>query len=160
MGFQQLLDERLALMRMLAVLIAALLVLPAAAPTGEPVGPHQVGCNPGEIMTEHVHTQLDVSNHGRHLELPANIGIVGSGGLMLCIYWIHTHDTSGLIHVEAPMGSFDLADFFAVWGEPLSRTQVGSYHGRVAATVNGKPYAGDPGSIPLLDNEHVVLRVN
>jgi hypothetical protein len=146
-------------MRMLVWIAAALLLLPAAAPTGEPVGPHQVGCNPGEIMTEHVHTQLEIYARGKRVQIPANIGIVGTSGIMLCIYWLHTHDDTGLIHVEAPMGSFDLADFFAVWGQPLSRTQIGPYRGRVTATVNGKPYAGAPGTIPLEDNERVVLRV-
>lgn len=120
-------------MRTFVLLIAALLLFTAAAPTGQPVGPHQVGCNPGEIMTEHIHSQLDIYVRGKHLAIPANIGLVGTPSVMLCIYWLHTHDNSGLIHVEAPMGNFDLADFFAVWGEPLSRTQVGPYRGSVSA---------------------------
>jgi hypothetical protein len=131
----------------------------AAAPTGDPVGPHQVACNVSEIMTEHLHAHLSIEARGKHVAIPANIGLVRAGGTPICIYWLHTHDASGLIHVEAPMGTFTLADFFAVWGEPLSSTQVGPYRGHVTATVNGKPFAGPPQSIPLTDGAAIVLRI-
>jgi hypothetical protein len=131
----------------------------AAAPTGQPVGPHSVGCNVNEIFTEHIHAELTIYARGRRVPIPADIGMVGTPGTMLCIYWLHTHDNSGLIHVEAPMGTFTLADFFAVWGQPLTPNRIGRFSGHVTATVNGKPYNGAPQSIPLLDGEQIVLRV-
>jgi len=136
------------------------MVLVGAAPTGRPVGPHDVGCNVSEIMTEHLHTQLSITAHGKPVPVPANIGIVNAAGAMLCIYWLHTHDQSGQIHVEAPMGTFTLADFFAVWGQPLSTRQVGPYRGKVSAKVNGAPFRGAPQDIPLLDGEKIALSVN
>ncbi len=110
-------------------------------------------------MTEHIHAHLDIVYDGKNVTVPANIGMVQTSGILLCIYWLHTHDDSGLIHIEAPGGNFTLADFFAVWGEPLSGTRVGPYHGEVSANVNGAPYTGAPQSIPLADGETIVLNV-
>ena len=134
-------------------------VLIVAAATGQPVGPHQVACNANEVLTEHLHVHLAIVHAGKAVPVPANIGIVQSGGLVLCLYWLHTHDNSGIIHVEAPGGDFSLADFFAVWGEPLSATRLGPYRGHVRAYVNGAPYTGAPQTIPLLDGEQILLRI-
>jgi hypothetical protein len=41
------------------------------------------------------------------------------------MYWIHTHDSTGWIHVEAPRKiRATLGQFFDVWGQPLSREKV------------------------------------
>jgi hypothetical protein len=131
----------------------------AAAPTGQPVGPHHVECNVNEVLTEHLHAHLSITAHGNAIHVPGGIGIVVVGGNPVCFYWLHTHDDSGLIHVEAPMGTFTLADFFAVWGQELSATRIGRFTGHVTAKVNGAPYHGAPGTIPLLDNEQIALSV-
>jgi hypothetical protein len=136
------------------------MVLIVAMASGSPVGPHHVGCNVNEMSGVHIHTKLSIIDHGKPVAIPANIGIVSEVDTVLCLYWLHTHDDTGLIHVEAPAGSYTLADFFAVWGEPLSRTRVGAAHGHVAATINGAPYRGTPQSIPLHDGETVVLTVS
>jgi hypothetical protein len=157
-------NEKVANVRKIAAALAALLVLspppvfgdPAS---GQPVGPDRVGCNSAEIMTEHIHAHLTIAHDGHVVPVPAGIGIVQAAGIMLCIYWLHTHDDSGTIHIEAPGGNFTLADFFAVWGEPLSRTRVGPYAGRVSIKINGAPYAGAPQSIPLTNGEHIALSV-
>src|SRR3989304_3495456 len=34
-----------------------------------------------------------------------------------CIFWLHTHDSTGLLHIEAPeQRAFTLGQFFAIWG--------------------------------------------
>lgn len=132
-------------------------VLLAALATGQPVGPHHVECNVSEVLTEHLHAQLTIFVHGQRMRVPAGIGIVQAADTPICFYWLHTHDESGLIHVEAPMGTFTLADFFAVWGQPLSRTRIGRYTGHVIAKVNGAPYTGAPQDIPLTDGERIEL---
>ena len=140
----------------MAILATAALL--AALATGQPVGPHRVGCNVTEMNGVHIHTRLRIFYRGRPVVVPADIGIITiAGGTPLCLYWLHTHDDSGLIHVEAPGGSYTLADFFAVWGEALSRTRVGSLRGRVVAKVNGVPYKGAPQTIPLIDGERIDL---
>jgi hypothetical protein len=79
-----------------------------------------------------------------------------------CIYWLHTHTPDGIIHIEAPLNrSFTLADFFAVWGQPLSRTQAATASAGKGRTlrvwVDGKPYTGDPGAIPLMAHTDIVI---
>lgn len=38
---------------------------------------------------------------------------------------IHTHDDTGIIHIESPVKrDFTLADFFAVWNKPFSKDQI------------------------------------
>jgi hypothetical protein len=139
------------------VLSAALVV---ALATGQPVGPHHVGCNVNEQFAQHWHPHLRIEHRGAPVTIPANIGLVTAAYAVLCIYWLHTHDDSGTIHVESPLAQvFTLADFFAVWGEPLSGTRVGPYSGHVRAYVNGAPYKGAPQNIPLLDGEQIVLKV-
>jgi hypothetical protein len=135
-------------------------VLVAALATGQPVGPHHVGCNVNEIFTEHIHAQLSIEHNGAKVQVPANIGMVSAGEAMICIYWLHTHDDSGTIHIEAPGGNYTLADFFAVWGEPLSSTRVGQYAGHVRAYVNGTAFSGAPQDVPLRDGEQIRLIVS
>jgi hypothetical protein len=135
-------------------------VLVAAMATGQPVGPHHVGCNVNEIFTEHIHTRLSIEHNGAKVTVPANIGMVSAGYAMICIYWLHTHDDSGTIHIEAPGGNYTLADFFAVWGEPLSSTRVGPYSGHVRAYVNGAPFDGAPQDVPLRDGDQIKLVVS
>ncbi len=110
-----------------------------------------VPCESNERLEYHVHAQLQIFIQAQPVEVPANIGIKKS-----CLYWLHTHDTSGLIHIEAPTKrDFTLGQFFQVWGEPLSQTSLlaktadGSHE--IRATVDGSPFSGDPATIPLVD---------
>jgi hypothetical protein len=74
-------------------------------------------------------------------------------------YWLHTHDTSGVIHVESPvLRSYSLGEFFDLWGEPLGRAQVGADRGRVTALVDGTPFGGDPRDIRL--GRHTVIQLD
>jgi hypothetical protein len=130
-----------------------------AAADGDPVGPHHVGCNVTEMNGVHIHAKLNIIAHGRAVAVPANVGFVLVGGTPVCLYWLHTHDDSGIIHVEAPGGSYTLADFFAVWGEPLSATRLGPYRGRVRAFVDGALYSGPPQDVELSDGETILLNV-
>jgi len=68
----------------------------------------------------HVHQHLDVFDNGRHVIVPAGIGIGDT-----FISPLHTHDTSGVMHVESPtIRPFTLAEFFGVWGVPLAHAKV------------------------------------
>jgi hypothetical protein len=50
-----------------------------------------------------------------------------------CVYQLHTHDNSGIVHVEpqTPHQTFTLAQFFDIWGQPLSSTGAAGYTGTV-----------------------------
>ncbi|HTU70229.1 MAG TPA: hypothetical protein VMF11_07885 [Candidatus Baltobacteraceae bacterium] len=142
----------------MGITLAAALI--AALAVGQPVGPDHVGCNVTEQLVEHWHPHLTIEHRGAQVRVPAQIGFVQTGGIVLCLYWLHTHDDSGTIHVESPIPKvFTLGDFFAVWGQPLARTRVGPYRGHVRAYVNGAPYTGAPQNIPLLDGEQILLRI-
>ena len=62
--------------------------------------------------SQHVHPYLRIVIDGSDVTVPATIGI--SGG---CDEPLHTHDASGIIHVEAPNTStqYTLGDFFQIW---------------------------------------------
>jgi hypothetical protein len=79
-----------------------------------------------------------------------------------CLYWVHTHTPDGVIHIEAPQfRTFTLGDFFAVWGEPLTRTRASSAHAAKGQSlrvwVNGNRYTGDPRAIPLAVHTDIVI---
>jgi len=99
---------------------------------------------------------------GRSVAILANIGITAS-----CLYWLHTHDQSGLIHIEAPATEastvFTLGDFFDVWGQPLDATHIASLalapDQKLDVYLDGQPYPGNPRSVPLGAHAQVVLEV-
>lgn len=123
-----------------------------------------IPCESMEQAVLHVHSQLSLFVQGKQIAIPRNIGIVGTVQ-GVCLYWIHTHDPTGIIHVEAGNaispagGNYTLGNFFDIWGLPLSRTNVGRFKGPVVAFVNGAPYNGDLASIPLRAHQQIVLEV-
>jgi hypothetical protein len=72
-----------------------------------------ITCDQTEHLVYHNHTKLVINNQNHSLTIPAGIGIVPNE----CIFWLHTHDDSGIIHVESPTKlSFSLGQFLQVWG--------------------------------------------
>ena len=113
-----------------------------------------ITCDATEGTVLHIHAHLAVYVGGEQKLIPADIGIADG-----CLAWLHTHDTSGVIHIESPVQrTFTLGNFFDVWGQPLSSTRVGPVQGTVIAYVNGQPFTGDPGSIPL--DAHDVIQLD
>ena len=58
-----------------------------------------IECDIVEHLTFHTHTNLTMTVDGKLQKIPAGIGIIPAK----CIYWLHTHDDSGLIHIESPI---------------------------------------------------------
>lgn len=128
-----------------------------------------ISCAPIEQLAYHIHAHLSVFDNGTPRSLPGGVGIPGSvveltneGPVALggqCIYWLHTHAPDGVIHVESPsVRIYTLGNFFDIWHQPLSSTQVAGVKGKVTAVVNGKPWTKDPRTIPLLP--HAVIQLN
>jgi hypothetical protein len=129
----------------------------SAPPTPPPAA--NVPCGPGEVLTRHEHAHLTILIRGQIKTVPAFVGITAT---QIC--WLHTHDTSGIIHVEAgDSRTFTLGDFFAVWRQPLGQNVIdGDRAGdgeSVRATVNQQPYTGAPETIVLKDREDIVLQL-
>ena len=114
----------------------------------------------------HIHAHLTIYASGARQVVLAGIGIPGpqqvvdgfvAGGK--CLYWLHTHDSTGVVHIESPVQRvYTLGQFFDVWGRSLSGTQVGLATGHVTAFVNGRRFAGDPRSIKL--TPHAVIQLD
>lgn len=73
----------------------------------------------------HVHAQLSIYVNGKQTQVPANIGIDPQGRF---ISPIHTHDTSGVVHMESTkFYPFTLGEFINVWGVFFTNNQLGAY---------------------------------
>lgn len=115
-----------------------------------------ISCERMEGAVEHIHSNLQLFDRGRAVRVPEQIGIEQNVG---CLYWLHTHASNGIIHIESPVKRpFTLGQFFDIWGQPLDRTSAASVRGRLAVWVNGKRYAGDPRAIVLKDKETIVIQ--
>lgn len=129
-----------------------------------------ITCGPTEQLVYHIHAHLAVFKNGQAYTLPAGVGIPGSHAVQTnqgpiasggsCIYWLHTHTTDGVIHIESPSKAiYTLGDFFDEWHQPLTANQVGTLSGAITAFVNGKPWKKSPRAIPLLPHENVQLQI-
>jgi hypothetical protein len=115
---------------------------------------------------QHIHAHLTLIADGTQRAIPLSIGVnnpfivqnfVVAGG---CFYWLHTHDATGIIHVEAPVTTtFNLGQLFAIWGQPLSRTNVGGFSGTVTAFVDSTKYDDDLGAIDFQAHRQITLIV-
>jgi hypothetical protein len=133
--------------------------------TGQPVD--GITCLSQEGQQLHIHSHLALFDHGRQIQIPRFIGFMANPALPGggCLYWIHTHDASGIIHVETPQvrapdgGPYTLGMLFDIWGEPLGPDGVADFKGPVTAYVNGARYTGDLHAIPLLSHQQITLEV-
>jgi hypothetical protein len=94
-----------------------------------------------ESTTLHVHPWLRINISGQSVTIPAAVGIssptygnpnypeVATGGS--CFEPLHTHDASGIIHIEAGdvNTQYNLGDFFTIWADTYS-----------SAIINGAPH--------------------
>ena len=115
-----------------------------------------IKCQTSEQVAYHIHAHLAIYASGDPQEVPAGIGIPGGK----CLYWLHTHDATGVIHVESPaQRAYTVGQFFDIWGQPLSTSQVGRASGQVTVFLNGKRFSGDPRSIKLTPHALIQLDV-
>ncbi len=127
---------------------------------------NKVACDQQEHNDFHVHAHMTIYINGKQVTMPANTGIAvdQSAGSVTCYYWLHTHDTSGVIHIEAPgQNDFALGNFLDVWGQQFSQLGYPSQLGLTSgwtAYVNGQLYKGDFRSIPLQAHTLITLAYN
>jgi hypothetical protein len=118
-----------------------------------------VQCNTTEQLVYHIHAHLTIYDAGRLVPLPAGIGIDQKNK---CIYWLHTHDTSGVIHIESPTEKqYTLKNFLDIWGRAVDKTSflthgIAAGHG-VRAYVGGALNSGDPETILLTPHKVITL---
>jgi hypothetical protein len=110
-----------------------------------------------EGTVEHIHAHLDVRVNGQSVEVPAMIGIDRRG-----ISPVHTHDSTGVIHIESPVKrTFTLGEFFTEWEVGLAADSIGGLRvgdGKtLRAFVNGNPVTCNPAALPLNAHDEIVL---
>jgi hypothetical protein len=115
----------------------------------------------GAKMVSHIHPQLNVTANGNPIVVPEMIGMdepvykdhsldkFGMEGMSP----LHTHDSSGKLHVEANVNrNYTLGEFLNVWGGlDVDGKQV-------EAIVDGQP-ASDFRNIVLKDGEQISLEI-
>ncbi|HET7814764.1 MAG TPA: hypothetical protein VFL13_10370 [Candidatus Baltobacteraceae bacterium] len=141
--------------------------------------------------TYHVHAFVGIIINGRQYAVPDGVGLNKPGAdstyagftnwteyATSCYYYTHTHDASGVVHIEAPNSVpqstyiYKLQNFFDVWGQKISSTQIGPFTGTVTAYVAQVPlkqaqitssmyttYSGNPANIPLKSHTTVWLQI-
>lgn len=123
-----------------------------------------VPCEAQMSNNYHVHGFVGLFVNGKEIAVPDAIGIVHAGGAMTdpssgwpnqelygdCFYDMHTHDPSGLVHMESvdPSGApitaslFTLGQLLDIWGIQVSATQFGPFSGLVTVYTSGQVYRG------------------
>lgn len=109
----------------------------------------------GGTMHEHANVQIFI--HGEKQTIPTDIGIDGSTHAA-----IHTHETSGTIHLESQtIREFTLGELFDVWGVRFSPSCLGAYcndgENRLRVFVDGEEVTGAARELTLRDQAVVVL---
>ncbi len=133
--------------------------IPPPAVSLSPTGIIQgVQCDPVEGSVFHVHAHLDIIVDSKQITIPAGIGIKPNE----CLYWLHTHNTSGVIHIESPtQTTFTLGQFIQVWDNTpgISPTFEELTHGdkNLKVFVNGTEVNDSYGSIQLSAHDEIVL---
>jgi len=105
----------------------------------------------------HIHAHLDVFVDGAPVTVPADVGITAATHAPL-----HTHDASGVIHVESAVArTFTLGEFFDVWGVRFTDRCLGGYcasgEDRLRVFVDGRQVEGGFRDVPLEDRSEIVV---
>ena len=110
-------------------------------------------------LAQHIHIMLVILDNGTSLTIPANTGIdtdVCPNGM----HAIHTHDTSGKLHIETPDSTpVYLGTFFNIWGQPFTAEQVmhmvADANHTLTMKVDGVVY--DSWELTLLADQQVIV---
>ncbi len=124
-----------------------------------------IACD-GSVPIQHIHAHLTIIANGVQRAIPLAVGAVGTEVISnfvvdaRCFYWLHTHDATGIVHVEAPLSTpFTMGELFAIWGEPLTRSNVTGFQGPVVAFVDSTRFDGDLSTLAFQERQQITLIV-
>jgi hypothetical protein len=114
---------------------------------------------PPEGTTMHEHANVQIFVHGKEERIPTDVGINPSAGT---IQSIHTHDDTGLVHLESSESrEFTLGDFFGVWGVRFTPSCLGAYcnegDNRLQVFLDGEEVTDDLQDVQLDDQTVIVV---
>jgi hypothetical protein len=110
-----------------------------------------------ESLAVHYHSHLDIFVDGKPKPVASSIGREDQS----LFSPLHTHATSGLIHIEAPEDQrFTVGMLFTEWGVRLTDDCVGGYCSpdtTIKAYVNGTASTGETADIVLKRGEEIAI---
>ena len=133
----------------------ALVAAPVPTPIGAgpryvlPAGPPLKGAACKQVAPAREQAHVELFANRLAMILPAGIG---SG----CSYVVRTRLPIGVVEFEP---GATLGDLFSVWGQPLSRTRLASFHGEVSVFVGGRRRLGDPRTLRLAKHAEIVVEI-
>jgi len=136
---------------------------PSPQTDGTPIGRFNCVINPPQPLAFYAHLSILVNNEPQ--KIPKYLG-ASPQPTTHCFYAIHTHDSSGKIHVTpAAPGIFTLGELFEIWGQPLTNSNVAGVTGlpvEIYVTDNGtttKVEDADWSSIELRDHREITIEL-
>ena len=117
-----------------------------------------IQCNPSEKFVLHNHVHIDIFINGQRYIVPSQVGIIPER----CLYWLHTHDDSGIIHVESPVAkNYTLGQFFDIWNKKFNNSQIfdnvangKNNNNTLSVYVNGQKVSSGANYRDIKLNEH------
>ena len=113
---------------------------------------------PGERLEFHVHAHVDVFVNGQAAPVAPLIGIDTQSRV---ISPLHTHDESGVVHIENSVpADFTVGQFFTEWAVRLTSDCVGGYcQPRVPwkVVVNGQDWTGEPTAVVFHAHDEIAF---
>lgn len=150
-----------------AGLIIALIAVIVIIRNQQPANPaypvtDAISCDRGEHSDFHIHAHLSIYIDGKPFSIPSNVGIASDQS---CLYWLHTHSSDGILHVEAPNTGHDftIGNFINIWKGNFEQLGYPSQLDSAAgwqASVDGNSFTGDFRTIPLLKHRLITMAYN
>ena len=104
----------------------------------------------------HFHAHIDIFVNGKEIKIPAFVGINNGAGWLT---ELHTHNDSGVIHIEAQKSrDFTVGQFFAEWAVYLDSHSLGGYSG-LKWYLNGKQQTGNPQNLIFKPHQEIAFVV-
>jgi hypothetical protein len=125
---------------------------PVSAAVSRGVAVGRLRCERRSRVRALAHVELFADR--RVLLLPAGIGENGPR----CSYAVRTTAPTGVVEFVLRTKP-TLGDLFAVWGQPLSRTRLAGFRGRIRVFVLGREWLGDPRALPLRRHVQITAEV-
>ncbi len=111
---------------------------------GQPVD--GITCGAEKTLYHH-HIHLSIYVNGVQYATPDTIGMFQPGQerggftyTWKCLYALHTHDASGIIHIEgASAAPYTLLNLFDIWGQTLMYSDIAGFNGQVQIYIATAP---------------------
>lgn len=108
-----------------------------------------------EALVFHIHQHVDIFVNGKRVTVPALVGINPGANYLT---ELHTHDKSGVIHVESAVKKdYTLGQVVAEWGVRLDAHCLGADCTGLKWYVDGKQQTGDPRNLVLQNHQEIAL---